>query len=91
MEGELSKQQQAVLIRAQMEGGTCRSTTAYAALVGLGSAVKESNEGSILASVGGTLGSLVQLGLMEKGGPGEYRLTEKGSRVAQGLGGYPFA
>jgi hypothetical protein len=90
MEGKLSKQQEAILIRAQMEGGTCRSTTAYAALVSLGGTLKESDEGSTLASVGSTLGSLVQLGLMEKGGPGEYHLTEKGFRVAESLGGYPF-
>ena len=83
MERELSKQQEAVLIRAQTEGGTCRSTTAYAALVELGSTLTESSEGSILDSVGSTMQSLVELGLMVKSGPGEYQLTEEGFRVAQ--------
>jgi predicted transcriptional regulator len=89
---ELSKQQEAVLTRAQTEGGTCRSTTAYAALVELGSTLTESNEGSILDSVGSTMQSLVELGLMVQSGPGEYHLTEEGFRVAQSGGGrYPFA
>jgi len=89
MEGQLSKQQKAVLIRAQMEGGTFRSTTAYAALVSSGVTVNGSSEESMLASVGGILRSLVERGLV-KGGPGEYQLTEEGFRVAQNLGGYPF-
>jgi hypothetical protein len=85
MERGLSKQQEPVLIRAQMEGGTCLSTTAYAALVDFGG-----TESSILASVSSTLRSLVELGLMMKSGPGEYRLTEEGFRVGQSLGGtYP--
>jgi hypothetical protein len=88
MEHELSKQQEAVLIRAQAEGATCHSTTAYAALVDLGGS--EPNESSVLASVGGTLRSLVERGLMVKTGPGEYQLTKEGSRIAQNLGGtYP--
>jgi len=92
MERELSKQQEAVLIRAETEGGTCHSTAAYAALVDLGSTLTESNEESILDSVGSTLQSLVELGLMVKSKPGEYHLTEEGFRVAQSLGGrYPFA
>jgi hypothetical protein len=92
MEGGLSKQQEAILTRAQTEGGTCRSTTAYAALVGIGGTLRESGEGSILASVSSTVQSLVELGLMVKRGPGEYHLTEEGVRVAQSLGGkYPFA
>ena len=90
MERGLSKPQEAILIRAQMNGGTCLSTTAYAALVDLGDTLKESNRDSILASVGNTLRSLVDLGLMVKSRPGEYRLTPEGFRVAQGLGGrYP--
>jgi len=90
MERGLSKPQEAILIRAQMNGGTCLSTTAYAALVDLGDTLKESNKDSILASVGDTLRSLVDLGLMVKSRPGEYRLTREGFRVAQGLGGrYP--
>jgi hypothetical protein len=92
MERGLSKQQEAVLTRAQVEGGTCLSTTAYAALVNLGGTLKESDEGSILTSVGSTLQSLVDLGLMVKIGPGKYNLTEEGFRVAQSLGEkYPFA
>jgi hypothetical protein len=91
MNPELSKQQQAVLTRAQIEGGTCRATTAYAALVE-GGTLRESNEGSILASASSTLQSLVELGLIVKSGPGEYHLTKEGSRVAQSLGEkYPFA
>jgi hypothetical protein len=83
MERELSKQQEAVLLRAQLKGGTCLSTTAYSALFDLGGTLKESTQGSILASVGGILQSLVELGLMVKSGPGEYHLTEKGFRVAR--------
>jgi hypothetical protein len=84
METGLSKQQEEILIRAQKKGGTCHSTTAYAALVDLGRTLKESNE-EILTSVGSTLRSLVELGLMVKSGPGEYHLTEKGFRIAQSL------
>jgi hypothetical protein len=95
MERELSKQQEAVLLRAQLKGGTCLSTTAYSALVDLGGTLSESNQGSILASVSSTLQSLVELGLMVKNGPGNYHLTEEGfhaARVAQSRGGrYPFA
>jgi hypothetical protein len=95
MERELSKQQEAVLLRAQLKGGTCLSTTAYSALVDLGGTLRESNEDSILDSVGSTLQSLVELGLMVKSGPGKYHLTEEGfhaARVAQSRGGrYPFA
>ena len=40
MERELSKQQEAVLLRAQLKGGTCLSTTAYSALVDLGGTLK---------------------------------------------------
>jgi hypothetical protein len=91
MERGLSKQQEAVLIRARMEGGTCLSTTAYAALADFGGTQRESNEGSILASVGSVLRSLVELGLMAKSGPGEYQLTEEDFRVGQSLGGkYPI-
>jgi hypothetical protein len=87
----LSKQQEAVLTRAQIESGTLHSTTAYAALVDLGGALRESGEESILATVGSTLQSLVKLGLLVKSGPGTYNLTEEGFRVAQNLGGgYPF-
>lgn len=86
MKPGLSKQQEAVLTRAQIEGGICRSTTAYAALVDLAGTVTESNEGSILASASTILQSRVELGLMVRSGPGEYHLTEEGSRVAQGLG-----
>ena len=90
MKPGLSKPQEAVLIRAQMNGGTCLSTTAYAALVDLGDTLREASEGSILANVGNTLQSLVDLGLMVKSRPGEYRLTQEGFRVARGLGGrYP--
>jgi hypothetical protein len=90
MKRGLSKPQEAVLIRAQMNGGTCVATAAYAALVDLGDTLKESGEGSILARVGNTLQSLVDLGLMVKSRPGEYRLTPEGFRVAQGLGArYP--
>jgi len=74
----LSKQQEAVLARALSNGGTCRSTTAYAALVDLG----ESDKESILISTGGVLQSLVELGLMVKSGPGKYHLTHEGSRLA---------
>jgi len=90
MEHELSKQQEAVLIRAQMEGGVCRSTTAYAALVNCGVTVNEKAEEVTLASVGSILRSLVERGLIVKSGPGEYHLTKEGFRVAQNLGGYPF-
>jgi hypothetical protein len=87
----LSKQQEALLTRAQIESGTLHSTTAYAALVDLGGALRESDresdEESILASVGSTLQSLVKLGLLVKSGPGTYNLTEEGFRVAQNLGG----
>jgi hypothetical protein len=87
----LSKQQEAVLTRAQIESGTLHSTTAYAALVDLGGVLRESGEESILATVGSTLQSLVKLGLLVKSGPGTYNLTEEGFRVAQNLGGgYPF-
>jgi hypothetical protein len=92
MKPRLSKQQEAILARAQAEGGTCRSTTAYAALVDLGGTVRESGEDSILASVGSILQTLVELGLMVKSGPGKYELTEEGSRVAENLGAKsPFA
>ena len=92
MKPGLSKQQEAVLTRAQFEGGSCLSTTAYAALVDLGGTLRESDEGSILASTGSILQSLVELGLMVKSGPGKYHLTVEGSRVAESLGGkYPFA
>ena len=84
MENGLSKQQEEILIRAQKKGGTCPSTMAYAALVDLGRTLKESNE-EILASVGSTLQSLVELGLMVKSAPGEYHLTERGFRVAHSL------
>jgi hypothetical protein len=84
MEGGLSKQQQEILIRAQKKGGTCPATTAYAALLDLAVTKKESNE-QILASVGGILLSLVELGLMVKSRPGEYHLTQKGIQVAQSL------
>ena len=90
MEHELSKQQEAVLIRAQMEGGVCRSTTAYAALVNCGVTVNEKAEEVTLAGVGSILRSLVERGLIAKSGPGEYHLTKEGFRVAQNLGGYPF-
>lgn len=86
MERTLSKQQQAILICAQRNGGTCRSTTAYAALVELASAQKESDENPILVQVSNTLGSLVGLGLMTKSGPGEYHLTEQGFQAAHRLG-----
>ncbi len=92
MKPSLSKQQEAVLTRAQIEGGSCLSTTAYAALVDLGGTLRESDEGSILASASSILQSLVELGLMVKTGPGTYQLTEEGSRVAEMLGEkYPFA
>jgi Mn-dependent DtxR family transcriptional regulator len=84
METGLSKQQEHILIYTQKKGGTCHSTAAYAALVDLGRPLKQSNE-EILASVGSTLRSLVELGLMVKSGPGEYHLTEKGFRLAQSL------
>lgn len=74
-----SKQQEAVLARALSNGGTCRSTAAYAALVDLG----ESDTESILISTGNVLQSLVELGLMAKSGPGTYHLTGEGSRLAQ--------
>ena len=94
MERELSKQQEAVLLRAQLKGGTCLSTTAFSALFDLGIPT-ESNQASILASVGGILRSLVELGLIVKSGPGEYHLTDEGfrvARVAQSRGAsYPFA
>ena len=87
---ELTKQQEAILHRAQMEGGTFRSSTAYAALADFVANLSESNEDSILAKVGSILRSLVELGLMVKSGPGEYNLTKEGFRVAQSLGGkYP--
>jgi len=92
MELKLSKQQEAVLTRAQTEGGTCQSSTAYAALVELGRTLTESNEGSILDSVGSTMQSLVELGLMVQRGPGEYHLTDEGFRVARSRGErYTFA
>jgi hypothetical protein len=95
MERELSRQQETVLLRAQLKGGTCLSTTAYSALVDLGGTLRESNQGSILADVSSILQSLVELGLMVKSGPGKYHLTEEGfhtARVAQSRGGrYPFA
>jgi hypothetical protein len=92
MQRELSKQQEAVLTRAQREGGTSLSTTAYAALVELGGILRESEDASILTSVSSTLQSLVDLGLMVRNRPGKYQLTEEGSRVAQSLGEkYPFA
>jgi hypothetical protein len=95
MERELSKQQEAVLLRAQLKGGTCLSTTAFSALFDLGVTLTGSNQASILASVGGILRSLVELGLIVKSGPGEYHLTEEGfrvARVAQSRGAsYPFA
>jgi hypothetical protein len=95
MERELSKQQEAVLLRAQLKGGTCLSTTAFSALFDLGVTLTESNQGSILASVGSILRSLVELGLMVKSRPGEYHLTEEGfrvARVAESRGAsYPFA
>ena len=91
MKPELSKEQEAVLTRAHFESGTCRAATAYAALVALGGTLKESNEGSILASASSTMQSLVERGLMVKSGPGEYHLTKEGSRVAQSLvGKHPF-
>jgi len=74
----LSKQQEAVLARALSHGGTCRSTTAYAALVDLG----ESHKESALMNTGDVLQSLVELGLMVKSGPGKYDLTHEGSRLA---------
>ena len=83
MERELNKQQEAVLLRAQLKGGTCLSTTAYSALVALGGTLSESNQSSILATVSSTLQSLVELGLIVKSGPGEYHLTEEGFRVAR--------
>src|SRR5215469_3541227 len=73
----LSKQQEAVLARALSNGGTCRSTTANAALVHLG----ESHKDSALIT-GDVLQSLVELGLMVKSGPGKYDLTHEGSRLA---------
>jgi hypothetical protein len=92
MKPNLSKQQEAVLARALSEGGTCRSTTAYAALIDLGGTLKESEQKSILGSTGSVLQSLVELGLMVKRGPGEYDLTKEGSRLADNLAGkYPFA
>ena len=93
MESGLSKQQEAVLTRALIEGGTCPSTKAYAVLVNLGGTPEAgSNESSILASVGSTLQSLVELGLMAKRGSGEYYLTEEGFRVAENRGEKsPFA
>src|SRR5262244_695589 len=84
MENGLSKQQAEILIRAQKKGGTCTSATAYAALVDLGRTRKESNE-EILGSVGSTLQSLMELGLMVKSAPGEYHLTDRGFRVAHTL------
>jgi predicted transcriptional regulator len=86
MEPTLSKQQQAILVRAQRNGGTCRSTTAFAALVDLASAQNESDESPILVQVSNTLASLVELRLMAKSGPGEYHLTEQGFQVAHRLG-----
>jgi hypothetical protein len=44
MERELSKQQEAVLLRAQMNGGTCLSTTAYSALVDLGGTLRAAQQ-----------------------------------------------
>lgn len=92
MQRGLSKQQEAVLTRAQIEGGTCLSTTAYAPLVELGGTLGESEGASILTGVSSTLQSLLDLGLMVKSGHGKYQLTEEGFRVAQSLGEkYPFA
>jgi hypothetical protein len=99
MKPTLSKQQEVVLARALSEGGTCRSSAAYAALVDLGGTLAESDEQlveseakSILLNVGDILQSLVELGLMVKSGPGKYDLTKEGSRVAENLAEkYPFA
>jgi hypothetical protein len=92
MKPRLSKQQEAVLARALSEGGTCRSTTAYAALIDLGGTLTGTEEESILDSISNVLQSLVELGLMVKSGPGKYDLTEDGSRVANNLAEkYPFA
>ena len=66
MQRGLSKHQEAVLTRAKIEGGTCLSTTAYAALVELGGSLRESEDASILTCVSSTLQSLVALGLMVK-------------------------
>jgi len=82
----LSKQQKAVLARALSDGGTCRSTAAYAALVDLG----ESHKESALMSTGDVLQSLVELGLMVKSGPGKYHLTHEGSRLAAQNQKLPF-
>jgi len=91
MERELTKEQQAVLTRAHMKGGTCFSSTAYEALAGLGRTRKESNEDSILENIVGTLQSLVELGLMEKIAPGKYQLAKEGNRIAESLAKSPFA
>jgi hypothetical protein len=92
MKPDLSKQQGAVLTRTLSEGGTCRSTAAYAALVEIGGPVVESEESSMLAKASSILQSLVELGFMVKSKPGEYHLTEEGSRVAEHFrAGYPFA
>ena len=45
MERELSKQQEAVLLRAQLKGGTCLSTTAFSALFDLGVTLTGSKPG----------------------------------------------
>jgi hypothetical protein len=82
MKPTLSKQQEAVLIRAVSKGGTCPLTAAYAALVDLGGTRTQTDYESILISTGSILQSLVELGLMVKSGPGKYDLTEEGSRVA---------
>jgi hypothetical protein len=71
LEHGLSKEQQEILIRAQKKGGTCLSTSAYAALLDLAFAEKKSNE-EILASVGSTLLSLVELGLIERKQSGRF-------------------
>jgi hypothetical protein len=85
MKPRLNKQQKAVLARALTEGGTCHSTSAYAALIDLGGTLTESKEESILDSTGSVLQSLVDLGLMVKSGPGKYDLAEEGTRIADNL------
>ena len=84
MKLDISKQQEAVLTRALTEGGTCRSTTAYAALVCLGP-VTVSEAESLLSKAISVLKSLAELGLMVNSSPGEYHLTQNGSRVAEDL------
>ena len=80
MKPDLSKQQEAVLTRAQTEGGDFSSTSAYAALIDLVGSLRESVTPGSASSI---LQSLVELGLMVKSAPGKYRLTEEGSRVAE--------